>query len=167
MTRRDFLYATTLIWAATIAAALAVALVPRAATAAREAFGFTLHAPLAGSWSDVATYFVANLRVVAAVFLASWARPRCGRLRPALDALVALTAAVNAGVLGAAIGAYGSRLVPSLLHVPLEWAALAAALGTYRASRRIALSLSCMLAGGVAAGVLLVAAAVVEVFATR
>ena len=47
------------------------------------------------------------------------------RLRALLDGLLAVTLMANAGIVGAALSAYGTRLVRFLPHLPLEFLGLA------------------------------------------
>jgi hypothetical protein len=165
MTVALFLRANAVLWGATLAVAVAVAALPGAAAAAREAFGFRFDATREGSWSDAATYFGTNLRVVSAVLLAAWARSRCRPLGPAFDALIATVIASNAALVGAAVGAYGPQTIPSLPHLPAEWAAVAVAIGLCLVARRAALSASDIVRSGLASSGLLAAAAVIEAFA--
>ena len=85
---------------------------------------------------------------------------------PLLDALVALGLAVNAGLVGLALGAYGSALLPWLPHVPLEWAALAIGLAAYLRARRLAPRVRDVASAGALAVVPLVLAAAIEAWAT-
>jgi len=133
MTLRLFLRASALLWGITLVAALAVVVIPGAGPAAREAFGFRLDATERGSLSDAASYFTTNVRVLAAILLAGWARSRTVHLAPLLDALVGTVILVNAAVVGTALGAYGMPTVRWLLHLPLEWAAFALGLAAYSA----------------------------------
>lgn len=133
MTLPLFLRASALLWGTTIAAALVVATLPGAAPALRDAFGFRLDAAEPGSMSDAASYFTTNLRVVAALMLAGWARSRCSGLAPLLDVLAGAVIVINAAIVGAALGAYGTPAVRWLPHLPLEWAAFALASTAYSA----------------------------------
>jgi hypothetical protein len=69
---------------------------------------------------------------------------------------------MNAALVGAALGAHGTTAVPWLVHLPLEWTALALTATHYAGSRKAGATL-----GPVAnvAG-LLTAAALVESYAT-
>ena len=164
MTRREFTRATALIWATTLAAAAAVAVLPGAARAVRDAFDFRLGASDSGTWTEAISYFLANIRVVAAIFLAAWARARSGPLGLVLDAAVTLMILLNVAAVGSSVGAYGATALPFLVHLPLEWAALASGLGCYLAARSSSLCAGTCLSRVLAACALLAAAASVEVY---
>jgi hypothetical protein len=69
----------------------------------------------------------------------------------------------NAGAIGLALGAYGTRLMEAIvLHGTLELAAFALAGGAYLRARRGALGPCALLGAGAASFVLLAAAALVE-----
>lgn len=163
MTARDAVRAIVLLWAATVAVVLVTAVLPGRASATRGAFGFQLDAAPPGTWTDASSYFTANLRVIAALLLAAWARPRSGPLRRPLDVLVATMAVVNTSFVGAAVGAYGFDLIPRLAHLPLEWAAVGVGLAAY-GWRGGTVSCATLLRVGLVATVLLAVAAVTEAF---
>ncbi|HEX8086574.1 MAG TPA: hypothetical protein VF529_19965 [Solirubrobacteraceae bacterium] len=155
-----------LIWAITLSAAGAVAAVPGAAAATRDAFRFQLHTSSPAGWNEAATYFVTNSRIVVALLLGAWAHSRSGRMQPVLRAIAVTTVAINAVVVGAALGAYGGAAVRRLVHLPLEWMALAVSLAAY-AGRDRRHELRPVLYPGLVAGCLLACAAVLEAFAPR
>ena len=165
MTPRHAAKTTALLWAVTLCAALAAASLPGVAAALRDAFAFRLDAGRPATWAEAGDYFTANLRVISALLLAAAARARGG---PAtlLDVVVTLTALGNAGMVGAAIGAYGLPALPWLVHLPLEWAALGVVLSAYGCGRHRLLTLRALGTAAVAATLLLLAAAATEAWAT-
>jgi hypothetical protein len=82
------------------------------------------------------------------------------------DATVALAVLINTGIVGAALGVYGAALLPYLPHLPLEWGGLAAGAAGWRVARREGSSARARLLLAVLAGVALLAAALLEVYAT-
>lgn len=161
------------------AAALAVAIAVRLGWApeTRAQLGFGFHGIPARLEAALAI-LVNNARlltaILAAVLIAQapWlagpdARrgPALTALRAGVDVLLALAVAANVGLVGAALGAYGTRMALAMLpHGPLELAAFAAALALYRDARRGPLPAPLVLA--VAAGCLaaLAVAALAETF---
>lgn len=104
-----------------------------------------------------------NARYGAAVLLASLAVGWTPALRPLLDAALAALLGFNAGAIGLALGAYGTRLLEAIvLHGTLELAAFALAGGAYLRARRGALRTRALLGSGAASLVLLTGAALVE-----
>ena len=161
------------------AAAFAVAMVVRLGwapeTRAQLAFGFhgipaRLEAALAilANNARLLTAILAAVLVAQAPWLAGAdARrgPALTALRAGVDTLLALTVAANVALVGAALGAYGTRMALAMLpHGPLELAAFATALALYRDARRGPLPVPLVLA--VAAGCLaaLAVAALAETF---
>lgn len=87
-------------------------------------------------------------------------------LRTVADLVLGIAVAVNAAVVGAALGAYGERMVRAVLpHAPLELAAYACALALYLRARDARLTPRPALALAAWALALLALAAFVEVFA--
>jgi hypothetical protein len=162
---RPAVHTTVALLLATLAVAALTAAVPGAPSRLREAFAFSLEGGRGGSLVEAANYFATNARVVAALLLAAWARTRIatGAL---LDAPVAAMLAANVGLVGAALGAYGFRAVPWLVHLPLEWAALGATSAAYVRSRTQRLSGDATAATAGAAALLLAGAASAEAWAT-
>jgi hypothetical protein len=167
--------------AAMIAAAtLAVALVVRLAAAepARRLLDFPF-AGVAARPETALSILATNLRLLiitlaAAVIVQSpWCVPRAGQrsaiaalVVSALDALVALQSAFNVCVVGAALGAYGTRMATAMLpHGPLELAAFALALAAYLRARLGPLLARRLAAVAPSCLALLVAAAVLETYA--
>jgi len=151
--------------AITLGPAAIVAVAPGAPTAIRDALQLRLE-PKPGDWGAALDYLTANARVIAAIFLAAWARSRSGPLGPVLDALVALVIVGNTALVGAAIGAYGPPLLPWLVHLPVEWAAMTIAGVAFvraRAGDRLRRPLRVAISTATLA---LVVAAIAESFAT-
>jgi Stage II sporulation protein M len=133
--------------AATIAVALVVRLV--AAEPTRRVLDFPFAGLVAGPETAL-SILAANLRLLVATLAAAvivqspWCVPRAGQrsaigtlVVSALDALVALNSAFNVCVVGAALGAYGSRMAAAMLpHGPLELAAFALTLALYLRARQ-------------------------------
>ena len=101
-----------------------------------------------------------------------WCIPRAGQrsalgtlVVSALDALVALQSAFNVCVVGAALGAYGTRMAAAMLpHGPLELAAFALALALYLRARQGPLAPRRLAAVAPACIALLVVAAALETY---
>lgn len=152
------------LWATTLAAAAVVGCVPGLAGATRDALGLALR-PHPGSLEQAATILATNARATALIFIAAAVAARLRPLRAPLDAWVIATLALNAMLVGAALGAHGTDAVPWLVHLPLEWAALARTATHYLHARgRRRRASTARSAAAVAA--LLVAAALVESYAT-
>jgi hypothetical protein len=118
-----------------------------------------------GNRADALQAAGTNLRLAAAALIAAWAVRGRPRLRLALDATLAVVAALNLATMGLALGAYGSRLLASVaLHGPLELAAFSLAGGAYLAARAGELGAGRLaIAAGVAV-VLVAAGAVAETY---
>ena len=161
------------------AAALTVAFVVRLGwapeTRAQLAFGFHgIPARLEAALAILANNGRLLTAILAAVLVAQspWlagpdARrgPALTALRTGVDTLLGLAVAANVALVGAALGAYGTRMAVAMLpHGPLELAAFATALALYRDARRGPLPAPLVLL--VAAGCLaaLAMAALVETF---
>jgi hypothetical protein len=112
-------------WLAVAAAALLCALVPAARWLAHHAFGLQLHARLhrapAPSVDGALALLANNVRATCWPLLPVALRAeRYPGVRRLVDVAVALGLAVNLLPVGAALGAYGPRLVPFLPQLPLE-----------------------------------------------
>jgi hypothetical protein len=129
--------AVGLLWGATAAGALTIALTPGAAGATRHALQFELAAHR-GTPTELVGIFATNLRLVVLLALTAVARRRHRCIAIALAGV----AIANALLVGAAAGAYGPAALPYLVHLPLEWAAFASALAltTHRDGRRLSLA---------------------------
>lgn len=153
-------------WAITLGVAAATALIPGAASYARDAIGATF-TPQPASWQQAAGFWLHNTQVAALPLVALFAA-RYGRLpRTFFDVLLPVWLAFNVAIIGAAIGAYGiARTAPWLPHLPLEIAAIAATLGAYITLRRAPqLPLRLLAASAGTAIALLAAAATLETYA--
>jgi Stage II sporulation protein M len=157
-------------------AAMAVAATVRAGWPAETrrllGFGFT---GVPARFDTAVAIFAGNARLLAAIFAAilvaqsPWLAGREARRGPllsvltaAVDTVLTLSVAVNVALVGAALGAYGQRMVVAVLpHGPLELAAYALALAVYLRARRepiaarhvIAVAALCL--GGLAVAALL------------
>jgi hypothetical protein len=110
------------LWAVTLAAGALVATVPGAAGSARGRLALEL---AGGGARSIATFSALALDNA---LVCGW--PALLRLLglwelPAVSVLVGASLALNAGVVGAALGAYGPPLVPYVVQLPIEWLALA------------------------------------------
>lgn len=156
------------LWLATLLVAVLVSAAGGAPSSAIRGFlGLRLSAgatpaPTLGRMLALAAH---NLPVVAwPLLLAPAGADRSRRGEALAEVLVLVSLAVNALLVGCALGAYGVRLLAFVPQLPLEWAALAAGASVWldrgRGSRRLgALRLLCVLA------VLVLGAAALETFA--
>ena len=123
------------LWILTLVPAIAVAVVPDAAHTLRSHLAFAL-TPYGGSLGEVVEIATSNARVVLAIALAAWVRSQVPALSPVTDVLVGVIVLANTLLVGIAVGAYGLATVPWLVHLPVEWCALAVVLALQRADRR-------------------------------
>jgi len=163
--KRAHLIGHAAIWSLTAVPAAIVAATPGLAAAARAELGFALRGS-PGTAAEAAGIAANNARVLAAILLTAYAAGRAARVRPALDALVALTVATNAAIVGTALGAYGTRGLPWLVHLPLEWAAIGLVAGSYLERRRAPAPLGALARAAAGAVLIVVAAALIETYAT-
>jgi hypothetical protein len=158
-----------------LAAATAGVVAVAAAGPARELLGFTFPG-VEDRLSEVVSILANNLRVLAAVFVACAAAQlsrsapnvESGRVVVLLcDGVLAVVAAWHALLVGAGVGAYGGRMLATLVpHGPVELAAYSLALGLYVTARRERLERRRWLAAGAASAIGLLLAAVLEVYVT-
>jgi len=160
---RQTLRVVALLHAMTLAAAAAAVAVPGLAPAVREALDFAL-VPTAGSVGEMLGILATNARAALFVVAAAWCAGRLRHVRAVGDVLIAGQAALNCIAVGAALGAYGPRALSWLVHLPLEWAALALVLTAYLESRRRPLPATALLAALLAALAVLTVAAAAESF---
>jgi hypothetical protein len=149
------------LWLATLAPAATVAVTPGAAATARSALNFPLQ-PSPPSLNEAAQIALTNARVTGAILLAAFTVTRCHRARALLDVALLAVVAPNAVMVGVALGAYGPSGLPWLVHLPLEWAALATALTAYVTARRRTLPARDQARRAAAVGVLVVVGALAE-----
>jgi hypothetical protein len=161
--------------AATVAVALAVRLAAAEPTRGLLEFPF---AGLAARPETALGILATNLRLLLATLAAAviiqspWCAPRAGHRSPlglltvsTLDTLVALQTALNTVIVGAALGAYGSRMATAMLpHGPLELAAFALALTQYLRARRHPLAPRRLVVVAAVCVALLVIAAALETY---
>lgn len=128
--------------------------------------------------SEATSIFANNARLLVAILLACGVAQLALTTSPAglgsrlvralallCDVAVVGSAALQAILVGAAVGAYGGRMVAALLpHGPLELAAYSLVLALYVAARRERLAPGRWLAVGLASVLVLALAAPVEVF---
>lgn len=105
-----------------------------------------------------------NAALVGGVLVCASALPRLSR-RLVVDALLATILALNAAILGIAIGAYRVRAITALApHAPLELAAFSLAGGAYMQVRKQAITTRSLTLVAAACAVLLVAAGFLETY---
>ena len=112
---------------------------------------------------------VYGLLLIAQLTLREPAQPRRARrtLQTLGEAVLCGLAAANTVLVGAALGAYGSRMVRAILpHGPVELAAFALALALYLQGRRRALPVRYLVTTGTISVMLLAGAAVLETYVT-
>ena len=107
-----------------------------------------------------------NARLAAAALLCAAVVPRLPRpARFVADAALSVLLAVNAGLVGLALGAYGARLaVAATPHMPVEFAALSLAGGAYMRARRHPVSTAAFAIVGTTCALLIVIAATLETY---
>ena len=114
---------TTALTALLVLAALAAVAAP---AAARRLWASPPHPVLAGKPGEVLEVLAANLPPLAVPLLLAVSLAGHGRAWRSLgDLITAAVMIANAATVGAALGAWGTRLLPYLPHLPLELAALA------------------------------------------
>lgn len=134
------------------------------APAARELLAFRFDGP-ARKPTAAMEIAATNLQLVAASLLAARAVRTRPQLRLVFDVALASVLAINTAALGAALAAYGFRLLDAVaLHGPLELAAFALAGGAYLSARAGELSTRRLAVTAVVAVALIAAAAVVEAY---
>lgn len=127
---RRIMAAAACVWLLTALGALAGRLSPALASGARP------HPTLHGTLGELVDVLANNLRVLAAPFLlAAFHWPSHRHSRRLGDLLIAGLVAGNSIAVGLALGRYGSRLLPFVSQLPLEWTALAVAGAAWLAAR--------------------------------
>jgi hypothetical protein len=155
------------------AAALTIAVAVKLSMAAdvRRQLGFGF-AGVPATPDAALSIFTANARLLAVVFAAialtqvRWSERAAGLLLALTDTVLALEVALNTIVVGAALGAYGSRMLAAMLpHGPVELTVFAFALAVYVRARRTALPARQIATIGIACLSGLALAAAMETFA--
>jgi len=137
--RRPLIVALVAVWVVTAACALLVGVVPGVSRLAVSWFDAPLTAgsnppPTVGRALELALH---NMRVFCFPFLLAAARLQQRRLRIVVDVLLVADVVVQAGLVGAALGAYQTRVAPYLLpHLVFEWLGMAAAIAVWLIARR-------------------------------
>jgi hypothetical protein len=132
LTRRPhhLIVALATVWLLTAAAAGMGTLAPALAPAGHP------HPTLHGTLGDALSILATNLRLLSVPFLLVLLGFRRGRCtRHIGDALVAGLVTVNACRVGLALGRFGSRLVPYIPQLPVEWLALALSTAAWMSAR--------------------------------
>jgi hypothetical protein len=107
-----------------------------------------------------------NARFAAGTLLCAIAAPRLPtRTRQCVDLMLMSLLAVNAGIVGVALGAYGQRVAAAIaLHLPLEFAALSLAGGAYMQASQQPLGARALACIAALCALLLSAAATLETY---
>ena len=107
-----------------------------------------------------------NARIAGAVLLCATVAPHLtARARTLVDIVLGTVLLANAGALGVALGAYGSRLARAITpHLPLELAALSLAGGAYIHARTRPLSARALAVLAASCALLVLAAATLETY---
>jgi len=163
--------ALTALTAIAATAGLIVQLTPGAAIELREqlAFAFARQpADLQGAAGLALNNFkvcaLALTGAAAQLLYATSPRPRTAT-RWAFDTVLGVAYLANAAQFGVALGAYGTRLLAWIPHVPLELCALAVSSGAYLDARHQQLTARQLCGSAAIAGLLVIAAAIVETWA--
>lgn len=166
--------ATAVLAALTATAVLAwltVLLIPGAPAALRDQLSFTFApapADAPGALALAANNFkVCALAIVGAAAQQLYATSPRSRViaRRLFDVVLAISYAANAAQFGVAFGAYGARLLAWTPHVPLELCALAVSAGAYLRCRHDRPATASIIAAAGLAGLLVIAAAIIETWA--
>lgn len=118
------------------------------------------------SANDGARVALDNGRIVAGVLLCAMLAPRLtARARTLVDIVLGMVLLANAGALGVALGAYGSRVARAIApHLPFELAALSLAGGAYLHARTRPLRARVLAALAASCALLVIAAATLETY---
>jgi hypothetical protein len=116
--------------------------------------------------AEAARIALHNLKYAAGTLTCAALIPRVGPLiRTVVDALLAALLIFNAGAVGVAIGAYGTRVVSAIApHLPLEFAGLGLAGGAYVQARRQVISAQALAAIAAVCAALVGVAATLETY---
>jgi uncharacterized membrane protein SpoIIM required for sporulation len=166
--RFNALRAIAALFALTVLTAAVVAAVPGLADRVDDLASVRLDgANIAHTPGEVLRIFLHNLLIVAVPIAVAGTRYRFGRLgRTACDVVIVAIFARSGLLVGAVLGANGADLLPYLVHLPFEWAAVAVATGAWLLSLRRPLTAVDEFHAIRIAVPLLLAAAVLETYAT-
>jgi hypothetical protein len=166
--------ATDIAGAAVVCAAIAVLVIAAAAVvvtltglggdarrALRFGFGGVEHTP-----GEALRLAIHNARFAAGTLLCAITVPRLpSRGRVCVDLMLTSLLAVNAGLVGVALGAYGHRLAVAIaLHLPLEFAAFSLAGGAYKSTSKQPLGIRTLACVAALCTLLLACAATLETY---
>jgi hypothetical protein len=129
---------------------------------ARELLGFGFSGPSEGTRAglEIALH---NAQLATVALTGAVLAPRIGALAIGFDLLLGALLALNAAVVGVALGAYGARLLAAIWpHLPFEFVAFTLAGGGYLAARRGLLTGRALTCTWTAIGLLLVAGGLAE-----
>lgn len=162
------LRATAALIALTALSAALVAAVPGLADAVDDVVTVRVDgANLPHTPGEVLRLFLNNCIVVGGLLAVAGGRHYFGRVGRIVCDVVAATIVLRSGVLvGAVIGANGTDLLPYLVHLPLEWAAVGVCAGAWLLSFRRRLTARDEFHAARLALALLLLAAVIETYAT-
>jgi hypothetical protein len=164
-----WLRAYLFVWAATLVPSAVVALTgPPLVDPTRHLLGLALD-PQRNPPPDVGHVLLLaahNLPIAAwPLLLGAWGAHRNRAETLAADALMLVVLLVNTSQVGAALGAYGTRLLPYLSNLPLEWAGIALGASAWLAQRRHPMTTRRALTMLVLIALVLLGAAVLETVA--
>jgi hypothetical protein len=154
------------VWTLTVAAALITAALPPVGALARGELRLALVPASAPSAARMLSVGATNAFAAGWPLLLALLDGPQRAVRAVHRALIAGWLAVNVIPVGAAIGAYGTRILPYLPHLPLEWTAVALALAGYLHARGRQAPGQALLAPALTLVVVLIAAAALETYAT-
>ncbi len=124
-----------LLWATTALAAILVSCVPPLHQLAEALLDLDLSPHARASAANVLRLVAANAWMAWPLVVALLGGARMGWSRTLTDLALVGDLALNAALVGAALGLHGRALVPWLPHLPLEWAALAVSAGGWLGAR--------------------------------
>lgn len=120
----------TAVWLLTAVGGIAGLLAPELAPAGSP------HSTLHGGVADTLSILAANLRLLSVPFaLALLGFQRSAPGRAFGDVLVGAVVTLNSLRVGLALGRYGTRLIPYIPQLPIEWLALALSASAWIAAR--------------------------------
>jgi hypothetical protein len=157
---RELIGSLAVVWLLTAVGGLVGLLAPRLAP------GGGPHPTLRGSVSDVLSILATNVRLLSVPFaLGLLGFQRSRQARAFGDVLVGAVVMLNALRVGLALGRYGTRLIPYIPQLPIEWLALALSTSAWIAARHDA-QLRTLRARAIQTVLVAAAAAAIEVLLT-